>query len=95
MGGGGDEILQIMKKARRLSVYGLTSAKSIDNEARAMALKALKLLKNFIALGDEDKDKKLAFSSKIVQRIQKTGYDDRVIREDSSERSSRGVSFLK
>ena len=43
--GGGDEneILQTMEKARRLSVYGFASAKAIDNDAKAVAAKALKL----------------------------------------------------
>ncbi|OBZ81320.1 hypothetical protein A0J61_10632 [Choanephora cucurbitarum] len=94
--GGGDEgeILQIMKKARRLSVYGFASAKAIVNDAKTVATKALKLPENLIALGkdEEDEDKELAFSSEVVQRIQKARYDDKIIR-GSQASASRSEGF--
>ncbi|OBZ80931.1 hypothetical protein A0J61_11020 [Choanephora cucurbitarum] len=91
-GGDEDEILQIMEKARRLSVYGFASAKAIDNDAKTMATKALKLPENLIALGEdeEDEDKELAFSSEVVQRIQKARYDDKIIRGSQASASRSG-----
>ncbi|OBZ80489.1 hypothetical protein A0J61_11462 [Choanephora cucurbitarum] len=91
-GGDEDEILQIMKKARRLSVYGFASAKAIDNDAKTVATKALEVLENLIALGkdEEDEDKELAFSSEVVQRIQKAIYDDKIIRGSQASASRSG-----
>ncbi|KAG1455997.1 hypothetical protein G6F56_006934 [Rhizopus delemar] len=47
-GAGEEEISQIMEKARRLSVYAFASSKTIDNEAKTIATKALRLPGNLI-----------------------------------------------
>ncbi|CEJ02198.1 hypothetical protein RMCBS344292_16211 [Rhizopus microsporus] len=73
--GGGDnnsELLeQVLEKVRRLTIYTFAAGKSIDNEAKELAARSLKLPGSVRYLDEEDEDDKdFVFSQEDIDRIQ-------------------------
>ncbi|KAG1624930.1 hypothetical protein G6F45_009602 [Rhizopus arrhizus] len=65
-------LINALEKARRLAVFAFANAKFIDQEAKELAAKALKLppsIRNFAE--EEETDKILAFSSEKVEQVHK------------------------
>lgn len=78
-------ILQSIEQLRRLAVYGFATAKTVDQEAKELATKALRLPDAVKYLEDnDDGDKKIAFSSEMVQQITKARYESTVLRSAMS-----------
>ncbi|KAG0755422.1 hypothetical protein G6F29_012065 [Rhizopus arrhizus] len=90
---GGDEatFANIVEKARRMAVYGFSTAKTVDTEARDLATKALRLPQSLKYLEDpQDDNKRLAFSPEIVEKISQARYESAILQKATS---SKGSSF--
>jgi hypothetical protein len=81
---GGDEktMSTILEKARKPAVYCLTTGKELDRDAKDLSTKALRLPDSFKYLEDEDEDdsKDLFFSPEVIEKIQKTRFEESVIK---------------
>lgn len=90
----GDILGGISEKARRLAVYSFASGRTINQEAKETAAKALKLPDNVKHIAEEDReeDKNLAFTPELVERIQQARYEESILRSAVSS-SSRTNSF--
>jgi hypothetical protein len=74
-------ILTCIEKLRRLAIFSYATSKRIDQEARSIAAKALRLPDTIKHIADEEEsDRKLAFAPEIVQQIQHAKYEDAIIR---------------
>ncbi|KAG1214373.1 hypothetical protein G6F68_001983 [Rhizopus microsporus] len=84
--GGGDndsELLeQVLEKVRRLTIYAFAAGKSIDNEAKGLTARSLKLPGSVRYLDEEDEDDKdfvFFFSQEDVDRIQQARYEEAIV----------------
>jgi hypothetical protein len=81
---GGDEktMSTILEKTRRLAVYCLATGKELDRDAKDLSTKALRLPDNLKYLEDdnEDDNKDLFFSPEVIEKIQKTRFEESVIK---------------
>ncbi|KAG1090212.1 hypothetical protein G6F39_010639 [Rhizopus arrhizus] len=85
---GGDEatFANIVEKARRMAVYGFSTAKTVDTEARDLATKALRLPQSLKYLEDpQDDNKRLAFSPEIVEKISQARYESAILQKATSK----------
>ena len=88
--GATQKMSQIMEKIRRLAIYGYTTAKYMDQEAKELATKALRLPTSVRYLEDnDDGDKKMAFSPETVEKIFQARYESSVLRS-AVARNDRG-----
>ncbi|KAG2217083.1 hypothetical protein INT45_004072 [Circinella minor] len=82
-----EELENIMEKVRRLAVFNFAMGKTIDNETKEIARKALRLPSSVRYIEDEeDTGKDLAFSPESVQKIQQARYEQAVVRGASNNR---------
>ncbi|KAG1498301.1 hypothetical protein G6F52_012773 [Rhizopus delemar] len=80
---GGDNavLMDIIEKTRRLAIYSYITAKSIDKEARDLSATALRLPSNMRYIEEEEEsNKKLAFSTESVEKIQQARYEQQILR---------------
>ncbi|CEJ02180.1 hypothetical protein RMCBS344292_16193 [Rhizopus microsporus] len=91
---GGDQqtMSTILEKAGRLAVYCLATGKELDKDAKDLSTKALRLPDSLKYLEDDDEDenKVLFFSSEVIEKIQKTRFEDSVIKISSSSSRPQG-----
>ncbi|EIE83913.1 hypothetical protein RO3G_08618 [Rhizopus delemar RA 99-880] len=85
-------LINALEKARRLAVFAFANAKFIDQEAKELAAKALKLPPNIRNFAEEEEtDKILAFSSEKVEQVHKARFEQSLLRNASrSGYSNRG-----
>ncbi|CEG72841.1 hypothetical protein RMATCC62417_08326 [Rhizopus microsporus] len=86
--GGGDndsELLeQVLEKVRRLAIYAFAAGKSIDNEAKELTARSLKLPGSVRYLDEEDEDDKdFVFSQEDVGRIQQARCEEAIVNNTS------------
>ncbi|KAG1462143.1 hypothetical protein G6F46_009464 [Rhizopus delemar] len=77
-----------IEQAQRLAVYDFGSAKFQENDAKEVAIKALKLPTSIkhLEYSTEDDGKKNSFDGDFVERLQRARFEDKVIRDASSFR---------
>ncbi|CEP13218.1 hypothetical protein [Parasitella parasitica] len=103
-GGVEDEMELVLQKIQRLALYSFATGKELDQDAnKDLAIKTIKLPENVQYLPDdgEDKDKNMAFSSDIVEKIQQSRYEEAMLKSATSKsyekfrrpRVDRGKSF--
>ncbi|EIE78811.1 hypothetical protein RO3G_03516 [Rhizopus delemar RA 99-880] len=77
-------LINALEKARRLAVFAFANAKFIDQEAKELAAKALKLPPNIRNFAEEEEtDKILAFSSEKVEQVHKARFEQSLLRNAS------------
>ncbi|KAG0948517.1 hypothetical protein G6F31_014061 [Rhizopus arrhizus] len=84
-GGDYESIQQTIEKCRRLSIYGFACSSEIDREARALAIKSLRLPQSARHLEDdevEDDNKKMVFSADVVEQINQARYEHQIIQAE-------------
>ena len=88
---GGDQqtMSTILEKARKLAEYYLATGKELDRDAKDLSTKAFRLPGSLKYLEDDDEDdnKDLFLSLDVIEKIQKTRFEESVIKR--SRYSSR------
>ncbi|KAG1282040.1 hypothetical protein G6F66_011249 [Rhizopus arrhizus] len=84
-GGDYESIQQTIEKCRRLSIYGFACSSEIDREARALAIKSLRLPQSARHLEDDEVEgdnKKMVFSADVVEQINQARYEHQIIQAE-------------
>ncbi|KAG1256981.1 hypothetical protein G6F68_009526 [Rhizopus microsporus] len=88
---------QVLEKVRRLAIYAFAAGKSIDNEAKELTARSLKLLGSVRYLDEEDEDDKgFVFSQEDVDRIQQARYEEAIVsntRHGNRQFRNKGQEF--
>jgi hypothetical protein len=79
-GGSEEQSFHIMEGIRQLAVYSYARSKATKNEARAMAIKVLRLLDSVKHLEEEPSDKTLALGREVIERIFQARYERSILR---------------
>lgn len=80
-----EAVVRCIEKLRRLAIFGFATAKKIDQEARSLAAKALRLPDTVKHLDEEEEsDKRLAFSPEVVEKINHARYEAAIIKGATS-----------
>ena len=86
---GGDEeaLRETLEKVRRLAVYCLATGKEMDNDAKEVSAKAIKLPTSLRYMEEEDDEegKDCFFSPAEVEKIQRTRFEESVIRKSTTK----------
>ncbi|OAD68478.1 hypothetical protein PHYBLDRAFT_173468 [Phycomyces blakesleeanus NRRL 1555(-)] len=78
---------ELIKKVRRLTVYAFASGKTLDEDAKELSIRAIKLPTRARYLEDEDdNDKDTAFDQEWVEKIQQARYEESVLQSAVSNK---------
>ncbi|CEP19614.1 hypothetical protein [Parasitella parasitica] len=85
-GGFQDEMKLVLQKIQRLAIYLYATGNELDQDAKDLAIKSIKLPENMQYLRDgEEEDKDMAFSSDIVEKIQQSSYEKAMLKSATSK----------
>lgn len=76
-GGTEEEMNNLLQKVRRLAIYSFATGKELDQDAKDLATRSIRLPENMHYLRD---DEDLAFSSDIVKKTQQSGYEETMVK---------------
>ncbi|RCI06232.1 hypothetical protein CU098_013751 [Rhizopus stolonifer] len=76
-GGSEEDMEAVLEKLKRLAVYSFATGKELDQDAKELSTRALRLPESLRYLEDDNEDDKdLFFSSDVVEKIQRTRFDE-------------------
>lgn len=80
-GGSQEDMEAVLEKLKRLAVYSLATGKELDQDAKELSTRALRLPESLRYLEDDnDEDKDWYFSPDVVEKIQKTRFDEAMLK---------------
>ncbi|OAD65161.1 hypothetical protein PHYBLDRAFT_153756 [Phycomyces blakesleeanus NRRL 1555(-)] len=78
---------ELIEKVRRLAVYAFASGKTLDEDAKELSIRAIKLPTRARYFEDEDdNDKDMAFDQEWVEKIQQARYEESVLQSAVSNK---------
>ncbi|KAI9023627.1 hypothetical protein CLU79DRAFT_834859 [Phycomyces nitens] len=84
------DLEDIIQKVRRLAVYAFASGKALDENAKDISIRAIKLPTRARYLKyEEDKDKDMVFDQEWVDKIQQARYEESVLQSAVSNNRGR------
>jgi hypothetical protein len=89
-----DEIVhQCLEKLRRLAIFSYATAKSMDEEAKSVAIKALRLPQSIKHLEeDSEPEGSLAFSPEVVEKMHQARFEAQDLRNASNSYTRGGFN---
>ncbi|CEP13568.1 hypothetical protein [Parasitella parasitica] len=75
----------ILQKLQRLAVYSFATGKELDQDAKDLATRIIRLPENMQYLRDnEEDDKDMAFPTEIVEKIHQGRYEEAILKQATS-----------
>jgi hypothetical protein len=89
----GQQLVALQQKCKTIAIYGFSTSKQLDNDARKTTTAAIKLPATMRYIAEtETEDKDLAFSQEDMERLHQERFQERLLQQ-SATRRGHGHAF--